>query len=491
MLLDHLDHADVLDGGDQRARHRGDELVVAVGEGHFVHLAREVHHPDQDVLVDQRHAQQGFGFFVIAADIGTVATGIGHEQGFLRRRRATDHPFAHDEGDRRRRAVHLLGRQEGLGFQLVVLVEQVHRAALDAHLLVHGVQHQLQRGVLVARSGQGAADAVELGQVDHLLADRQAHGVEILRGQGQQDDQDGDGAFEAEADAVAQLGLQTVELRIGGHQHLVQAVDGFLHRDLGGVQLLPGGLRLGQLFALVIDQAGFGLEPLAQCFNTGVGGIQNALAVHRLEQRHDLVEPEHRAVDDELEVVLGAVQALQLVTALQFLGGFGDPGHQRIRLVGEALGQGQILFQSLARRAGVDDIHKRVADIVGQVHDLGDLVLDLLLGHQHRQLGVEHPPHRLGVGLVVALDLGDQGLALRVRLGQAFEALVTLGELLGALVETVAVGADVFFAEGVEAQGAEVGQLQQLDLYLVDFGHHRYRDFLNALIGAADIAEIP
>ena len=230
VFLDHLDHADVLDGGNQGTGHRRHELVVAVGEGHLVHFAGEVHHADQDVLVDQRYAEQCLGFLALAADIGLVTAGVRDEQRLFGSGCAADNALAHGEGDRRRRAVHLLGRQESLGLQLVVLVEQVHRAALDADLLVHGMQHQLQRGVLIACRCQGTADAVELGQVDHLLANGQTHGVEVLRRQGQQDDQDHDGAFETETDAVAQLGLQAIELGICRHQHFIQAGNRLRHR---------------------------------------------------------------------------------------------------------------------------------------------------------------------------------------------------------------------------------------------------------------------
>ena len=89
------------------------------------------------------------------------------------------------------------------------------------------------------------------------------------------------------------------------------------------------------------------------------------------------------------------------------------------------------------------------------------------------------------------LDVGHHGGHLRVILGQGLQALVVSGEGGGALVEVVAVRAGVGLAECVEAQGAEVGQLEQLDLHLVDFRHHRHRLFLDALVGAADIAEIP
>ena len=384
VLLDHLDHADVLDGGDQRARHRGDELVVAVGEVDLVDLAGDVHHADQDVLVQQRHAEQGLGLFLLAGDVGAVAAGVGHEDHPLRGSGTADNAFAQGEGDGGRRPVHLFGRQEGLGLQFVVLVEQVHRAALDADLLAHGVQHQVQGGVLVPGGGQGAADAVELGQVDHLLANRQAHRVEVLRGQHQQDDQHRQGALETEADAVGQFALQAVELGVGGHQHLVEAGHRLLHRGLGIVELLPGGLRLGQLLALVVDQVGLGLELLAQGLDVLVGGVDIAFGVHRLVQRHHLVEPEHRAVDDEVEILLGAVQALQVIAVLQLLGGLGHPCHQRVGLVGEALGQGQVLLHGLARGAGVDDVHEGEADVVRPLHHHAHLLFHRLLGHQHR-----------------------------------------------------------------------------------------------------------
>ena len=245
------------------------------------------------------------------------------------------------------------------------------------------------------------------------------------------------------------------------------------------------------MLALEIDQVRCGLEARAQGFNAALGGTDNVGVVHGLEQRNRLVEPEHRAIDDELEVILGAVQTLKVFAVLNFLGCFGHASHQCVGLVGKTLGQSQVFFQGLAWRAEVNNFQKGKADVIRALHDDADFILDLLLGNQHGQLGVEHFAHGDGVGVVVALDIGNQGCPLRVRLGQCFELLEADGELFCPFFKVIAVGANVFFTQGVEAQRAEVGQLQQANLHLVDFAHHRHGRFVHALVGVADVVKSP